>query len=64
VVSTTHDPATPYQAGVNLAQQLGAPLITFDGSQHTVVFTGDRCVDDAVVRYFVDQTSPPDNLRC
>jgi pimeloyl-ACP methyl ester carboxylesterase len=64
VVSTTHDPATPYQAGVNLAQQLGAPLITFDGSQHTVVFTGNRCVDDAAVRYFVDQTSPPENLRC
>src|SRR5581483_3762973 len=40
VVSTTHDPATPYQAGVNLAKQLDAPLITFDGSQHTVVFTG------------------------
>lgn len=25
VVSTTHDPATPYRAGVNLARQLGAP---------------------------------------
>jgi len=23
VVSTTHDPATPYQAGVSLARQLG-----------------------------------------
>ena len=64
VVSTTHDPATPYQAGVNLAQQLGAPLITFDGSQHTVVFTGNQCIDGAVTRYFVEQTSPPDNLRC
>ena len=28
VVSTTHDPATPYQAGVDLARQLQAPLIT------------------------------------
>lgn len=64
VVSTTHDPATPYQAGVNLARQLGAPLITYDGTQHTAVFNGDRCVDTAVVRYFVDGLPLPDNLLC
>ncbi len=64
VVSTTHDPATPYQAGVSLARQLGAPLITFDGSQHTVVFTGNKCIDAAVMRYFVDAAPPPDNFRC
>ena len=64
VVSTTHDPATPYQAGVDLAAQLGAPLITFDGTQHTVVFNGDQCVDTAVVNYLVNLTQPPPNLRC
>ena len=30
VVSTTHDPATPYQAGVDLAREMDAALITFD----------------------------------
>ena len=64
VVSTTHDPATPYQAGVNLAHQLGAPVITYDGTQHTVVFDGNQCVDSAVTRYFVDLTMPPPLLRC
>ncbi|QNI07550.1 alpha/beta hydrolase [Mycobacterium kubicae] len=64
VVSTTHDPATPYQAGVDLARQLGAALITFDGTQHTAVFDGNQCVDTAVVRYFVDLTPPPASLRC
>ena len=54
VVSTTHDPATPYQAGVDLAKQMSASLITFDGTQHTVVFNGDACVDTAVVAFFVD----------
>jgi pimeloyl-ACP methyl ester carboxylesterase len=63
VVSTTHDPATPYQAGVDLAHELGAPLITYEGTQHTVVFNGDQCVDDAVVSYFVDGVVPG-NLRC
>jgi len=64
VVSTTHDPATPYQAGVDLARQLGASLISYEGTQHTVVFNGDPCVDTAIVRFFVDRVLPPDNLRC
>lgn len=63
VVSTTHDPATPYQAGVDLARQLSAPLISYDGTQHTVVFAGDGCVDDAVTAYLVDRTVPGD-LDC
>ena len=64
VVSTTHDPATPYQAGVDLARQLGAPLITYDGTQHTAVFDGNQCVDSTVMRYFLDGTPPPPALRC
>lgn len=64
VVSTTHDPATPYQAGVDLARQLGGALITYDGTQHTAVFAGDDCIDNAVTRYLVDLTPPADNLRC
>jgi pimeloyl-ACP methyl ester carboxylesterase len=64
VVSTTHDPATPYQAGVSLARQLGSPLITYDGTQHTAVFNGDQCVDTAVVRYFVAGVLPPPSLQC
>jgi pimeloyl-ACP methyl ester carboxylesterase len=64
VVSITHDPATPYQAGVDLAQQMGASLITFDGTQHTVVFNGDACVDTAVVNFLVDSTQPPPDLHC
>lgn len=64
VVSTTHDPATPYQAGVDLANQMAANLITFDGTQHTVVFNGDACVDTAVVDFLVNGVQPPVGLRC
>jgi pimeloyl-ACP methyl ester carboxylesterase len=64
VVSTTRDPATPYQAGVDLARQMGASLITFDGTQHTVVFRGNACVDPAVVAFLIDLTLPSDGLRC
>jgi pimeloyl-ACP methyl ester carboxylesterase len=64
VVSTTNDPATPYKAGVDLAQQLGGTVLTFDGTQHTVVFQGNTCVDDIAARYLVDVTVPPANTRC
>ena len=64
VVSTTHDPATPYQAGVDLARQLGAPLITYDGTQHTAVFNGNECVDTAVMRYLDAGMLPPGSLQC
>jgi pimeloyl-ACP methyl ester carboxylesterase len=64
VVSTTNDPATPYQAGVDLAKQLGGTLLTFEGTQHTVVFQGDRCVDDIAAKYLVDVVVPPPGGRC
>ena len=64
VVSTTEDPATPYQAGVELADRLGGTLVTYEGTQHTVVLSGEACIDDAVVAYFVETTPPPAGLTC
>jgi pimeloyl-ACP methyl ester carboxylesterase len=64
VFSTTNDPATPYQAGVDLAKQLGGALVTFDGTQHTVVLQGNACVDDIVSRYLIDLTVPPPDAHC
>ncbi|MHA3021014.1 alpha/beta hydrolase [Mycobacterium sp. BMJ-28] len=64
VVSTTNDPATPYQAGVDLAKQLGGTLLTYDGTQHTVVFQGNSCVDDIAAKYLVDVAVPPAGTRC
>ncbi len=64
VVSSTGDPATPYQAGVDLARQLKGGLITFEGTQHTVVFQGEACVDEMAAAYLIDGTLPPPNTRC
>jgi pimeloyl-ACP methyl ester carboxylesterase len=63
-ISTTHDPATPYQAGVDLAKQLGAALLTFDGTQHTVAFQGNTCVDAIVMQYLIDLALPEPSARC
>ncbi|SDE28899.1 alpha/beta hydrolase [Rhodococcus tukisamuensis] len=64
VVSTTEDPATPYQAGVDLAKQVGGALITFRGTQHTVAMSGVSCVDDAVVAYLTGLDAPASDLTC
>ncbi|MFD5828431.1 alpha/beta hydrolase [Lentzea sp. NPDC060358] len=64
VISTTGDPATPYEAGVNLAKALNSRLLTFEGVQHTVFLQGEKCVDDAGVKYLIDQTLPADGTRC
>ncbi|RZK94334.1 MAG: alpha/beta hydrolase [Rhodococcus sp. (in: high G+C Gram-positive bacteria)] len=64
VVSTTEDPATPYQAGVDLAKQMNGALVSYRGTQHTVVLDGEACVDDAVTDYLVDLAVPPADLTC
>ena len=65
VVSTTRDPATPYESGVKVAKRLPrGVLVTNDGDGHTVFGQGKACVDDAVARYLVDDTPPRSGLRC
>lgn len=64
VVSVTGDPATPYQAGVDLAEQLGGRLITVNGNQHTASLQGDPCVDRFAVDYLVNLTLPPEGAEC
>ena len=59
-----HDPATPYQAGVDLAKQLNGSLLTFNGTQHTVVFQGNSCVDDYATAYLVDGTTAARGAKC
>ncbi|WP_196073472.1 alpha/beta hydrolase [Nakamurella alba] len=65
VVSTTGDPATPYQAGVDLAQDLGGALLTIDGTRHTgYLLSGISCADDIGNAYLLDLTVPADGATC
>ena len=65
VVSTTGDPATPYEAGVRTAERLeSGVLLTYDGDGHTVVANGIGCVDDIAVAYLVDLEVPEDGTTC
>jgi len=64
VISTTNDPATPYQAGVNLAKAMNGALLTFEGTQHTIFLQGNACVDDVGTQYLLDGTVPAEGKRC
>ncbi len=65
VISTTGDPATPYEAGVRTAERLETGvLLTHEGEGHTVTFTGNSCVDDAVISYLVDLEPPENETVC
>ena len=64
VISTTNDPATPYQAGVSLAKAMKGSLLTFEGTQHTVFLQGNECVDAVGTDYLVDGALPPEGKRC
>ena len=64
VISSTDDPVTPYQAGVNLAGELGGSLLTFDGAQHTAFLHGNQCIDVAALDYLVDGTLPAPGTHC
>ncbi|SDH42094.1 alpha/beta hydrolase fold [Lentzea fradiae] len=64
VVSTTGDPATPYQSGVDLAQSLGARLLTYNGNQHTAFLAGIGCVDGVATNYLADLRLPETDVVC
>ena len=65
VISTTGDPATPYAAGVRVAQQIpGAVLVTNVGEGHTVFAKGKGCIDATVTRYLVDAKAPAAPVIC
>jgi pimeloyl-ACP methyl ester carboxylesterase len=65
VVSTRHDPATPYQWGVQVADELeNATLVTYEGKGHTAYGEGSACVDNAVNAYLLKGTVPEKDLVC
>lgn len=65
IVSTMHDPATPYAWGQRLAERLDSGvLLTWDGRRHTAYGEGSSCVDDAVDAYLLRGELPPEGTIC
>lgn len=65
VVSTRHDPATPYPWGVRLADDLeNGHLLTWEGTNHTAYLSGSACIDDAVDAYLLRGALPAEGATC
>jgi pimeloyl-ACP methyl ester carboxylesterase len=63
-ISVTGDPATPYQAGVDLAEALNGSLLSVEGAQHTAALQGNACIDDIVSAYLIDLRLPSEGASC
>lgn len=62
VISTTHGPATSYDAAVALTRLLArARLLTVEGYGHG---TKSACTDRHLARYLIDGDLPPRGARC
>lgn len=65
VISITGDPATPYEAGENLAKALGGTVLPVEGERHTVAQAGiSACVNDVFAAYLIDLKTPQAGQRC
>jgi pimeloyl-ACP methyl ester carboxylesterase len=65
VINNTHDPATPYEGAVAMAQALArARLLTVDGYGHVTGGIPSACVSTYIDSYFVDGTLPPSGTVC
>lgn len=65
VVSSTGDPATPYEDGVSLARQMQARLLTVENDGHTVALqAANTCADTTATRYLVDLALPAQDTTC
>jgi pimeloyl-ACP methyl ester carboxylesterase len=59
VISSTADPATPYEQGVDVTSRLDdGHLITQQGGPHVVFGRGNECPDDAVSQFILEGTPP------
>lgn len=65
IVSTTHDPATPYPWARKLSEDLAnAKLVTWDQDGHTAYSNGSKCVDDVVDAYLINGKVPGKDVAC
>ncbi|MEU4327609.1 alpha/beta hydrolase [Nonomuraea dietziae] len=65
VVAGKGDPATPYQWGPKLTEQLKtATLLTYEGEGHGSYLSGSRCVAGAVNAYLLEGKMPDSGASC
>lgn len=65
VIATTNDPATPYEWGKALSDQLSSGvLVTHRGEGHTIYAQGDKCIAAVVNSYVLTLAVPAAGTSC
>lgn len=64
VIGNTLDVRTPLEWAQRLAQQLGAPLVTYESYRHTAATAGDPCVAATVSALLVSLLPPGPGIYC
>ncbi|WP_370967938.1 alpha/beta hydrolase [Amycolatopsis sp. cg9] len=64
MVSSRHDPATPYAWSQAAARQSGSTLLTYDGWGHGAYFKNSQCVTKATDDYLITGKLPAKGTHC
>ncbi|GAB3161188.1 alpha/beta hydrolase [Amycolatopsis stemonae] len=64
MVSSEHDPATPYAWSQAAARQSGSTLLTYDGWGHGAYFKNSPCVIKATDDYLISGKLPAQGTHC
>ncbi|WIV61518.1 alpha/beta hydrolase [Amycolatopsis nalaikhensis] len=64
MVSSRHDPATPYAWSQAAARQSGSTLLTYDGWGHGAYFKNSQCVIKATDDYLITGKLPAKGTHC
>jgi pimeloyl-ACP methyl ester carboxylesterase len=64
MVSSRHDPATPYAWSQAAARQSGTRLLTYDGWGHGAYFKNSQCVTKATDDYLISGKLPAKGTHC
>jgi len=64
MVSSRHDPATPYAWSQAAARQSGSTLLTYDGWGHGAYFKNSQCVTKATDDYLISGKLPAKGTHC
>jgi pimeloyl-ACP methyl ester carboxylesterase len=64
IIGSRGDTATPFAWSENVAEDLGSPLVVYEGSGHAQLFGGIKCLDDLAIEYLLTGKVPPAGTSC
>lgn len=64
IIASRNDNATPYSGAINTAKFLRSPLVTLEGDGHGVAYSGNKCLDDVITDYLINDVMLTEDIVC